>query len=76
MDFFSHIEASAVLLFQNGVYKQVEVYHRGKDVYAKASGGFILLAGFRTTSHPKIKWMELKAEGVEVKDNQAPKYKG
>lgn len=76
MDFFSLIEGSAVLLHNGGVYKQVEVYHRGKKLYAKAHGGFILLAGYRATSHPKTTWQTLDASNTEVNGNQAPVYNG
>lgn len=74
MDYFTIIDNSAVLISQGGIYKQVPAAYRGDKVYAKVGSGFILLCGFRSTSHPRISWQAIEADGVEVIGNAAPKW--
>ena len=60
-------DASAFVRLPKGIYKQVDVYHRGERVFVPHSGGFLrICAKFGdtfTTSHPDIKVLEI-SEGV------------
>lgn len=77
MDFFTLIDGSAVLLYSQGTYRQVAAYRRGTKIYAKYGSGFILLSGYKGTTAPKVVWMEIEAQGVELQGaGKAPVYVG
>jgi hypothetical protein len=68
MDHMSLVEdASAWVRLKRGVFKQADVYRRGRHCYIKHAGGFIRICekfgNEWLTSHPDIKVLEL--EGFE-----------
>ena len=57
---FSITEDQIIIRTARGVYKQCHVARRGKNIYAKAGGGFVMLYANGTTSHPDLRWEELE----------------
>jgi hypothetical protein len=55
--------AQCVLKTHGGVYRQVDVYHRGRHLFARYIGGFIALRRDNMTSHPRVRWEYI--DGVE-----------
>lgn len=55
--------AQCVLKTRGGVYRQVDVYRRGRHLFAKYAGGFIALRRDNMTSHHHVKWEYI--DGVE-----------
>lgn len=47
---------------KTGVFKQVKLYERNKEIYAGASGGFIRLMTDGRTSSPSVKWDDIEIE--------------
>lgn len=41
MDIFSLIDDAECVTFSRGIYRQTQLYRRGKRIYAKHAGGFI-----------------------------------
>ncbi len=64
MERFHIIEDGACILYSRGVYRQVKVYRRGKDVFAAFGAGFIKLGGSSGTSNPNVAWRGVEAEQV------------
>lgn len=60
---FEKIENITVVLVKRGVYRQVQVYSRGGDVYAQYGGGYIRLYRGDRTSLPDVRW-----EDCDLKD--------
>lgn len=60
MELFHIVEEGVALLRSKGVYRQVKVYRRGKDVFASHGGGFVKLGSHGGTSNPNVSW-----DGVE-----------
>jgi len=60
---FQIIHGSIVIFRQKTVFKQALAYHRNKEVYVKAGGGYVRLRLDGSTSHPDILWEEM--EGVK-----------
>lgn len=58
MERFHVIEDAAAILASKGVYKQVRVYRRGRELYAAHGGGFIRLYD-KGTSLPNIRVEDL-----------------
>jgi hypothetical protein len=56
---FKPIEGSAVVLYNHGVYKQVELAERNGEVYAKWNAGFIRLMNSGFTSYGDVKWSDI-----------------
>ena len=56
---FHHLDNEAVILRTNGVFKQVDVYVRKGELYAKNGAGYIRLLEGGKTSVPKIAWEDL-----------------
>lgn len=75
-DFFHIIEDSVCLLYTGGVYRQAKVYRRRNNVYAAYGGGFVLLCGHNGTSHPRVLWKELQADGVKIEGVKTPAWEG
>lgn len=65
MGLFHIIEDAVAILRSKGVFKQVKLFARGKDVYAQWGGGFIKLHGRSGTSLPNVSWEEIEATGVD-----------
>lgn len=61
LSLFSIIEGKQAVIknAKTGVYRQVDLYERDGEIYAKASGGFIRLMKEQRTSHPVTKWEHL-----------------
>lgn len=65
---FEHQPHRKAIIVDGGIYKEVDCYRRGlkDEQYVYYKGGFIKLLGktmpgntFGTTSHPKIRWVEV-----------------
>jgi len=80
MNFFSKIDDAYVLLRQNGVYRQADLYRRGSNLFAKTGSGYIRLGISGSTSAPKVIWMELDpgqdAAHIFNKDGHMPGWFG
>ena len=68
MDHMSLVEdASAWVRLKRGVFKQADIYRRGRNYYIKHAGGFIRICekfgGEWLTSRPDVKVLEI--EGFE-----------
>jgi hypothetical protein len=61
MNLFHKIEDCQCIISSRGVYRQVEVYHRGADIYIKHGTGFVKLMPSPDTSVPAIGWLQLEA---------------
>lgn len=57
MTLFTVIDDQVILRTSRGVYKQAKLALREGHVYAKIPGGFVLLSGNGTTSHPDYRWV-------------------
>lgn len=55
MGMFKQLEGEAAILVENGVYKQVDIYTRDGDLYAKSSGGFVKLNADASTSKARCR---------------------
>ena len=57
MPVFSQIPGATVVLKSGGVYRQAEVFVYDNKLFAKYSGGYVMLhkdQGHRATSAPKV----------------------
>lgn len=61
MNRFHLIDAAAVILRHKGVYRQAELYRRGRELFAGHRGGFVQLMSRETTSVPDVSWHDLDA---------------
>ena len=59
MKYFSICDEAQAIIHTRGVYRQVPVYQRGENLYAKHGSGFVRLAAGGVTSAPNIKWSEI-----------------
>lgn len=63
--------AQVVLRVRGGIYKQVPIYARGRQLFAKYAGGFIALKSFgQDTSHPNVNWDEI--DGIDFTTERLP----
>ena len=69
MSFFKEVEGEAVILVQNGVYKQVPVYVRDGYLYAKISGGFVRIMADGSTTKAKMRLDFMSWSWPLFKDN-------
>lgn len=78
MDLFRRIEdGAAILRAKGGKYAQVDVYHRGADVFVKCAGGYVRVFNTRgDTSVPALTVLELEAPGVVATDSGKWAYIG
>lgn len=74
MERFHIIEEGAAIICQRGIFKQVKIYRRDKDIYAGCGTGFIKLYGSMGTSAPRISWLSMEGEGVIQEAGKAPKW--
>lgn len=65
MDRFTIIEDACVIIFSKGVYRQVDVYRRGENYYAKVGAGFVRLLRHNATSVPQIRWYDGEGFSLE-----------
>lgn len=54
--FFTIIEGEAAVLASKGIYYQVDLYSRGRQLYAKRGSGFIRMMANGDTSKPDVRW--------------------
>ena len=64
IDVFQEIPGSIAILRCKGLYKQTELYYRGKYVYAKYGSGFIRLFPQGGTSLPSVSWKDMDSAGA------------
>jgi len=65
MNFFQQIEGEACIIIDRGVFKQVDLYERGGELFAKLGGGFIRLMsdGSTTKSNARLDAISFDALG-------------
>jgi len=59
MELFHIIDDVQVIIRSRGVFRQVSLYKRGKDFFAKYGGGFVRLMDRGYTSVPNISWIDI-----------------
>jgi len=67
---FEIVHGSMVIIRHKYIYKQTTAYHREKQLYAKASGGYVRLSKTGSTSHPDITWLEASINDDSLKPQQ------
>jgi len=60
---FQKIEGTAVVLKSKGIFKQVDLYQRGNELFAKWGSGFIGLRPRNGTTLPNVSWEHI--DGVD-----------
>ena len=71
---FHIIDHAVCILSIGGVYRQVKVFHRNEEVFARYGGGFVRI--YKTgTSHPRLNWLHLEGEGIIIDKVKNPRYK-
>ena len=75
MKFFTEIPEAQAIVHARGVYRQVPLYGRGDQVFAKYGSGFVRLSTGGATSATSVRWSEFDAGLSEIidKDGAAPK---
>ncbi len=68
MSFFQEVEAEAAVLVDRGLYKQVPLYTRNHQLFAKLGSGFIRLMADGSTSRGVIRLDYLSWDGVLCRD--------
>jgi len=63
---FHKVDGAAAVLRSKGIFKQVDVYRRGNDLFAKWGSGFISLRPRNGTSLPDVAWEVV--DGVQYKE--------
>jgi hypothetical protein len=56
--FFTAIPEAQGILHSGGVYRQVALFQRKGQVYARYGAGFVRLSQGGSTSAPKVRWAE------------------
>lgn len=65
---FKHLEGETVILVQNGVYRQADLYEWKGGLFAKSSGGFVRLKENGSTSKDGINIDTLIFDGELQRD--------
>lgn len=68
---FHKVEGAAVVLRCKGVFRQVDVYQRSGELFAKWGGGFIGLRRGDGTTKPEVLWDYL--DGVQWEEGSLGK---
>jgi len=78
MDLFHRIEDGvAILRSKGGKYAQVDVFHRGADVFIKYAGGYVRVYNSRgDTSVPAVTVIDIEAPGLTRTDSGKLAYTG
>ena len=63
MELFHIIDDVQVILHSRGVYRQVPVYRRGADLFAKHGAGFVKLMSSKGTTAPNVSWLDMDGHG-------------
>lgn len=76
MHFINKIEGATAWLKNNGVFRQVDLYRRGDNIYAAYGGGYVRLSISGATSHPKVTWVEADPgeAHLELRDGRMPRF--
>jgi hypothetical protein len=61
MNFFTPIPEGQAIIHSRGVYRQVPIFERAGQIYAKQGGGFVRLICGGATSSTNIRWAEIDA---------------
>lgn len=75
MNYFTEIPEGQAIIHSGGVYRQVPLYGRGENVYAKYGSGFVKLSIGGATSSARVRWSEFEPGMSEItdRDGAAPK---
>lgn len=79
MTYFTIITGASALVHSGGVYRQTDLYARGKAIYAKYGAGFIKIGIGGATSAPKVRWADYDPGETAIiteKPGNAPQYEG
>ena len=68
---FHKVEGGVVVLRSKGVYRQVDLYQRGGELFAKFGSGFIGLRRNEGTTKPDVMWEHM--DGVHVEEGAVGK---
>jgi len=66
MELFHKIDDAVVILRTRGLFKQTDVYRRGRDVFAKVGGGYIRLLAYGGTTIPATQWQDVEGPGIHL----------
>lgn len=66
MHLFHIIDDATAILRSKGVYRQVTVYRRGDEVFAKWGAGYVKLLSAGHTTHPNVSWVDVDPAGVTI----------
>lgn len=66
MNRFHVIDDACAILRRRGVYRQVNLYFRGEQLYARLGSGYIRLLGRGGTTAPDVSWEEYDAGAMEI----------
>lgn len=69
MTLFQRVEDGFAVLLKSGVYRQVELLHRGDFLYAAHGGGFVKLLQNGHTTVPGILWDEIAGVDTDTRWN-------
>jgi hypothetical protein len=70
MNLLKRIDEGQVIISDRGIYRQVDLYERGGQLFAAHKDGFVRLLDRENTTVPSVTWKAI--EGVEVEAT----YKG
>jgi len=59
MNLFHVIDGAFAITTCRGVYRQVAVFRKGVEIYARHGNGFIRLMGNKGTTAPNVSWLEI-----------------
>jgi hypothetical protein len=73
MDLFTLVEEGKVIIRDRGFYLQVDLYRRGRTLFAAYGKGFIRLLSRNMTTVPAIRWEAIEGiRTVEEWDGMKP----
>ena len=70
MQRFTEIPDAQAITVSKGVYRQVSLFQRGSNVYARHGSGFVKLHQGQSTSNPNVRWVELDPGDGFVREHQ------
>jgi len=59
MQLITRLDNAYVWIRTKGVYKQADLYARGRQLFAKVGSGYVRLSAHSATSSPNTVWLEL-----------------
>jgi hypothetical protein len=75
MKLFHVIDDAACILRSRGVFRQVAVYRRDRDIYAQHGSGFVKLMHNGGTSAPNVSWVDLPFAHPHIRFEDDGKFK-